>query len=57
MENSTQRWTQSGPLFPKSRHCFQFSKMAGEASPLPPSCTHVSVAEYASISMNIPKYP
>ena len=28
-----------------------------ETSPLPPSCTPVSVAEYASISLNIPKYP
>ena len=26
IENLTQRWTKSGPLFPKSGHFFQFSK-------------------------------
>ena len=55
MENLTQRWTQSGPFFPKSGHFFRFSKRAGEASPLPPSCAPVIVAEYALISLNMPK--
>ena len=55
MENLIQRWAQSGPLFPKSGHFFRFSKSAGEASPLSPSCAPVSVVEYASVSLNIPK--
>ena len=54
MENLTQWWIQSGPFFPKSGHFFRFSKRAGEASP---SCMPVSVTEYASISLNISKYP
>ena len=29
----------------------------GRASTLPPSCTPVSVAEYASVCLNMPKYP
>ena len=29
MENLIQRSTESGPLFPKSGHFFQFSKRAG----------------------------
>ena len=57
MENLTQWCTQSVPFFPKSGHFFWFSKRAGEISPLLTSCTHVSVAEYASISLNIPKHP
>ena len=59
MENVTQRWTQSGLLFfkKKSGHFCRFSKMAGEVSPLFPNYTSVSGAEYASISMKIPKYP
>ena len=52
MENLTQRWTQSGPLFPKSGHLFRFSKRAGEASPLSPSCAPVSV-----VALNMHKYP
>ena len=39
MKNLTQKWTQSGLSFPKSRHFFRFSKRAGEVSPLHPSCT------------------
>ena len=50
------RWTQSRPLFPKSR-LFLISKIEGEVSPLPSSCVPVSVAEYALISLNMPKYP
>ena len=57
MENLTQRWAQSGPFFPKSGHYFRFSKRTGEASPLPLSCAPLSVTEYASISLNMPKYP
>ena len=34
-----------------------FSKRAGEASPLLSSCTNASVAEYASISLNMPYIP
>ena len=57
MESLTQRWSQSGSFFPKSGHIFQFSKMTGEASPFLPSWAHVNVAEYASISLNMSKYP
>ena len=57
MENLTQRWTQSGPFFPKYGPFFQFSKRTGEVSPLPPSFAPVSVAKCASISLNMPKYP
>ena len=53
MENLIQRWTQSRPFFLKTGHFFQFSKSAGEASLLSTSCAPVSVAEYASISLNI----
>ena len=42
-------------FFPKSGH-FRFSKRAGEA-PLLSDCTSVSVMEYASIPLNILKYP
>ena len=48
-------------LFSKIRAFFlQFSKTDRRAPPPPllkPSCAPVSVAEYASISLNIPKYP
>ena len=37
-------------------HFFRFSKSAGEAYPLTPSYTSVSVTEYASISLNMPKH-
>ena len=57
MENLTQRWAQSGPFFLKPGHFFQFSETAVEASPLPPCCASVNVDEYASISLNMPKYP
>ena len=40
----------------KIRTLFSISKMAGEASPLPLSCAPVSVTEYASASLNMPKY-
>ena len=36
---------------------FNFKKRAGENFHLPPTCMPVSVAEYASASLNIPKYP
>ena len=57
MQNLTQRWTQLGFLCPKSGYFFRFSKIAGVASPLGLSCASVSVAECASISLNMPKYP
>ena len=44
------------PFFQKSGHFFRFSKRAGEVSPLPHGCAPVSVAEYSSISLNMPKY-
>ena len=57
MENLTKRWTKSWHFFSKSGHFLRASKRAGEASPLPLSCAPVSVAEYASISLNMTKYP
>ena len=48
MTDLTQRWTQSGSFYPKK---------AGEVYPLLRNCAPVSVAAYASISLNIPKYP
>ena len=56
MKNLTQRWTQWS-FFQKHGHFFRFSERVGETYPLPPCCAPVSVAEYASISLNIPKYP
>ena len=41
----------------KIRTVFWFSKRAGEAFHLLLSCAPVSMAEYASISLNMPKYP
>ena len=57
MENLTGRWAQSGSFFPKSGHFFDFQKGQGRPPFPPPSCAPVSVAEYASISLNMPKYP
>ena len=58
MENLTQRWTLSG-LFPKKISVFFFSisEVGSGGLPLHPGCAPVSVPEYASISLNIPKYP
>ena len=51
-------WTQSGFFFFQNQDIFfYFQNRAGEASPFPPSSTPVSVAEYALISLKIPKYP
>ena len=44
-------------FLPRSGHVFWFSKRAGATSLLLPRCTPVSMAEYAWISLNIPKYP
>ena len=45
-------------LFSEIRALFSISKKGqGRPSPLPPNCLPVSVVEYASISLNIPKYP
>ena len=58
MESLTQGWTQSGPFFQKLGPFIRFLKRLEEAFPLPlPLCAPVSMAEYASISMNMPKYP
>ena len=57
MGNLTQRWTQSESFYPKSGYFFRFSKRLEEASPLPPRSAPLGVAEYASISLNLPKYP
>ena len=44
-------------LFFHSGHFFRFSKKGKGGPPhFPPSCTPVSVAKYASISFNIPRY-
>ena len=56
MENLTQRWTQSA-FFPKSGTCLDCQERAGEASPFPPRCALVSVAEYALMSLNILENP
>ena len=53
MGNLTQRWTQSRIFFTK---IFRYQKRQGR-SPLPFSCAPVSATEYASISLNMPKYP
>ena len=55
MENLTQRCTQLGPFFPKSGHFFQFQKV-GIGTPSPPCWAPMIGAEYASISLNMPKY-
>ena len=73
MENLTQRWTQSGTFFPKSKYFFLiFKKGQGRPLPIPssgtpvsmteypslsPSCTPVSVTEYAPMSLKISRYP
>ena len=56
MENLTQGWSQSGPLFLKAGQFFGFSKKAREAFTLLSSCAPVIVAQYDSISLNMPKY-
>ena len=48
MEHLTQRWTQSGHFSQKGQ---------GRPSLSHPSCAPVSVTEYASISLNMHKYP
>ena len=50
MENLTQWWTQSGPFFPKSGLYFQ--KGQGKH----PFSSLVVGHEYASVSLNMPKY-
>ena len=44
-------------FFPKSGHFFLFSIKDRGYIPFPPSCAAGSVAEYASISLKMPKYP
>ena len=36
---------------------FNFLKKTGRPLPLPLNCASMNVAEYASVSLNIPKYP
>ena len=55
MEDLIQRWTQA--FLSKIWTLFSILKSAKEAYPLLPSCAPVSVAEYASVSLNMPKYP
>ena len=57
MANLTQRWTQSGSFFSKSAYFFRFLQRVKEVSPPPFSCAPVLVAEYLSVSLNMPKYP
>ena len=57
MGNLTQKWTQSGCLFPKSGNFLRFSKNGRDGlSHFPSSCRPMSVTEYASVSLDIPKY-
>ena len=44
-------------LLSKFRTFFRFSKKTREAFTLLLSCKPVSVTEYASVSLNLPKYP
>ena len=53
MENLAHKWTQSGPFFQNQG---TFQKTSGKAFPSPSSCVPVSVSEYASIYLNVPKY-
>ena len=58
IENFIQRRTQSGPFFPKIWPFFSiFNKEKGKPLPLPPRYALMSVAEYASVSLSVPKYP
>ena len=56
IENLTQKWTQSSFFF-ENPGTFFLEKRAEEVFPCPPSCAPVSVAKYASISLNMPQYP
>ena len=55
MESLTQWWTQSGPFFPKSGQFVLIFKRSRGGLPLLLNCNAVSVAEYASISLNMTK--
>ena len=56
MDNSAQRWTQSGHFFPKSVHFFSiFKKSWGGLFSLL-GLEPVNLSEYASMSPIIPKY-
>ena len=56
MKNLTQKWTQSGPLFQYYGTFLIFKKGQGRPSPLSPGCAFMSLVEYVSKSLNIPKY-
>ena len=58
MVNLTHRWTNQDLFSKISSFFFSIFKKGQESPPLPPpSCAPVSVAEYASVSLNIPEYP
>ena len=59
MENLTQRWTQSRPFFQDQNIFFRAFSKKGKRKfhPSPLCCASVSVDEYASVPLNIPKYP
>ena len=56
MENVTQRQHNQGLSFQNQEGFLNFYKGQG-ASHIPLSCVPVSMAEYALISLNMPKYP
>ena len=56
MENFTQWSKQSGLFSPKSGHFYSIFKKDRGSLSSSPSCAPVSSAEYASISLNIPKH-
>ena len=56
MENLNQKRIQSGPCFPPKPGHFFCQKMYERSLPTSASCMPLSLAEYASVSLNIPKY-
>ena len=46
----------NGKINPKMGFNEDLSQRVREASPLPPNCASVGVAEYASVSLNMSKY-
>ena len=57
MEIITQKWIQPGFFFPKIRMLLSNFKKCREVSPLCPDCVPIRVAQYASKSLNMSKYP
>ena len=56
MENERKNGHNQDLSFQNHDNSFDFQKEPG-ASPLPPRCVPVKVSKYASIFLNIPKYP